>query len=157
MAEKLSDLFERAQSASVTWHGQVVHSMYELPVVAAGSVLRIEFDDPNPARPQGLRLKVRGGTLRLADRELDDVVLWSDSAPRVVTAEVRSKRSSVVVRVWNCWRDPAETVQAWIGNAGILVAETPTGVVIRCSDGFDEVTFDDLVAVIDITSAGSRG
>jgi hypothetical protein len=154
MTEKLSDLFERARSPSVTWNGQVVHSMYEMPA-DEGTVLRIEFADPNPARPQGLRLKVRGGSLRFEDRELDDVVLWSDSAPRVVTAGVRPNRGNAVVRVWNCWRDPADTVQAWIGNAGMLVEETANGVVLRCSDGYDDATFDDLVVVIDAAAADS--
>jgi hypothetical protein len=148
VSEKLSDLFESAQAASVDWDGQLVHSMYELPPLETGVELRIEFDDPNPARPEGLRLKVRGGTLRVADQELDDIVLWSDSAPRIVTAQVLPTKGAASVRVWNCWRDPAGTVQAWIGNAGMLVEVTTDGVVLRCSDGFDDVSFNDLVARI---------
>ena len=38
MSEKLSDLFESAQAASVDWDGQLVYSMYELPPLEAGAV-----------------------------------------------------------------------------------------------------------------------
>ena len=152
MPEKLSDLFERAQSAIVTWRGQVVHSMFELPAVPSGTRLRITFDVLNPARPEGLRLKVRGGTLRIADQDLVDVVLWSDSAPRVVEALLQAKRSSANLRFWNCWRDPADTVQAWIGNAGMIVDEIDGGFRLRCSDGFDGATFTDLVVSLCVSS-----
>jgi len=124
--------------------------MYELPAIGDGTSLRIDFEDPNPARPQGLRLEVRGGTLEIAGNDLTDVVLWSDSAPKSVRATVKATRGSVNLRLWNCWRDPAGSVQAWIGNAGILVSETTTGIVLRCSDGFDDVTFGDLVAAVQI-------
>lgn len=150
MAEKLSDLFERAKAPVVTWEDVLVHSMYELPDLPNGTIVRIEFGDPNPARPEGLRLKIRGGSLLIEGRELNDVVLWSDSSPQLVTATVRGSMSGTL-RLWNCWRDPADTMQAWIGNAGMLVEPIADGFVLRCSDGFGEISFDDLVAKIEIT------
>jgi hypothetical protein len=40
-------------------------------------------------------------------------------------------------------------MQAWIGDAGMVVEEPAPGVlVLRCSDGFDAPTFDDLVVGI---------
>lgn len=149
MSQKLSDLFEAAQASTVTWHGHAVHSMIERSFTSA-STLRITFEDPNPARPEGLRLKTRRGTVRIAGQELGDVVLWSDSAPRIVEVQVCSDRAHADVRFWNCWRDPNGTMHAWIGNAGMLVEETESGFRLRCSDGFDEVTFDDLVASVEI-------
>lgn len=151
MAEKLADLFGKAQAPTVTWRGQLVYSMFQLPSLAAGTAVRIVFDDPNPARPQGLRLKARHGALRIAAQDLDDVVLWSDSAPRTVEAQIRSRTGDVNLRIWNCWRDPIDTTQAWIGNAGMLVESTESGFLLRCSDGFDDVTFDDLVAVVGLS------
>ena len=62
MAEKLSDLFEQAHAPAVTWNGQLVHSMYELPDLADGTEVRIMFDDPNPSRPEGMRLKYGAGS-----------------------------------------------------------------------------------------------
>ena len=149
---KLSDWFENARAASVMWRGLLVHSMYELPAVTAGTMFRITFDDQNPARPEGLRVKVRGGTIRIAGQDLDDAVLWSDSAPRLVEAHVQSNSDSVNVRFWNCWRDTADTVHAWIGNAGMIVDEMESGFRLRCSDGLGEATFDDLVALVELSS-----
>jgi hypothetical protein len=40
--------------------------------------------------------------------------------------------------------------QAWIGNAGILIEQRADHVVLRCSDGYDEPTFDDLVVTVSI-------
>jgi len=51
MAEKLSDLFDRAQSPSVTWNGQLVYSMYELPTIEDGTSLRLAFAPPLPDTP----------------------------------------------------------------------------------------------------------
>lgn len=151
MPDKLSDLFEAAQASTVTWQGQTVHSMIELRFLS-GTALRIAFEDPNPARPQGLRLKAREGTLRVACQELDDLVFWSDSAPPLVEVQVVTDRSHVDIRFWNGWRDPREAVHAWIGNAGMLVEKSDSGFRLRCSDGFDEVTFDDLVASVEVFS-----
>jgi hypothetical protein len=92
-------------------------------------------------------LKARGGDVLLNDQVLDDVVLWSDTAPRLVTAELRpkSKRKPMSLRVWNVWRDDAGTMQAWIGDAGLVVEDEHAGsVILACSDGFDQPDFGDL-------------
>jgi hypothetical protein len=158
MAEKLSDLFEAARGPVIEWRGQVVHAMYEIAELAGSAVLKITFADPSPARPQGLRLKAQGGRLEINDQLHGDVVLWSDSAPSVVVAVAHPKRGKVMsLRLWNAWRDPAGTTQAWIGNAGMLVeGDLEQGLVLRCSDGFDEPTFDDLVATLVVTEEAAR-
>ena len=128
--------------------------MYEASV-PPGKALRIEFSDPSPARVQGLRLKARGGVLEVDGQLLDDVVLWSDSAPSSVEALGHPREGdAVLVRVWNVWRDSAGTMQAWIGNAGMLVDEEPGGaILLRCSDGFDDPSFDDLTAELRVVRA----
>lgn len=153
MAQKLSDLFEAARSPVVEWQGKLVYGMYELPGMSEDEDLRIEFSDPSPARPQALCLGVRGGRLEINNQLLSEIALWSDSAPRVVVARARPRRGKVVtVRLWNAWRDlddPVDRMDAWIGNAGMLIeGDVTSGLVLRCSDGYDEPTFDDLVATV---------
>ncbi len=94
------------------------------------------------------------GAMEVASQRLDDVVLWFESSPPEVTATVTPARDSVELRIWNCWRDPRGTTHAWIGNAGMLVEddEGERALLFRCSDGFGDATFDDLVVSLDIDS-----
>ena len=121
--------------------------MFELPPIDEPTELRITLETA-AARPQAVRLKARGGRVVINDQPDDDVVLWSDTAPSVLVASLRpqSSRKPMTLRIWNAWRDPAGVMQAWIGDAGMLVEEqSPGDLVLRCSDGFDAPTFDDLV------------
>jgi hypothetical protein len=122
--------------------------LYEFPPIDGPMELRITLE-ASQSRPQAIRLKARAGTIWLNDQPLDDVVLWSDSMPPVVTAALRPQSSEepMTLRVWNAWRDPTGTMQAWIGDAGMIIEEpSPDTVVLHGSDGFDAPTFDDLVA-----------
>jgi hypothetical protein len=144
---RLAERLAAAHGAPIEVDGKLVHMLFELPPIDVPAQLRIALR-AGSARPQAVRLKVREGTLLVSGERADDVVLWSDSAPPVVTASVRplSAGKPATLRVWNAWRDPAGTMQAWIGDAGMLVEEPGPGeFVLRCSDGFDAPTFDDLV------------
>jgi hypothetical protein len=156
VSTKLAELLSAAGGGPIDWSGQRVHMMYELPQREADQELLITFGQPSPARPQGLRIKVRGGLVELNGEALDDVVLWSDTAPETVLLRfVPAKaKGPMTVRFWNAWRDTSGTMQAWIGNAGMLVETQDDGTtVLRCSDGFDEPSFDDLVAVLNPRSS----
>lgn len=156
VSSKLSELFTASGGTPIRWGDQDVHMMLELTDLRAGSELRIKFEQPNPSRPQALRLKSRDGDLELNGRTMNDVALWSDSAPDLVLARLRPKqpRKSMRVRVWNAWRDGAGSTQAWIGNSGMLIEESPGGVtVVKCSDGFGDPTFDDLIARVEVVLA----
>jgi hypothetical protein len=102
-----------------------------------------------------VRLKLRGGHLDINEQQLDDVVLWTETSPSPTHATIRAtSRKPAALRVWNAWRDNSGTMQAWIGNAGILVEEQSNEVTLKCSDGFDEPTFDDLI--VKLTLGDSR-
>jgi hypothetical protein len=154
MSARLAERLAAAQGAPIEVDGKLVHMMFELPPIDGPAELRIALE-AGSARPQAVRLKVRGGKLLVNNQLVDDVVLWSDTAPPVVTARMRpqSSRKPMTLRVWNAWRDSAGTMQAWIGDAGLLVEESGSGeVVLRCSDGFDAPTLDDLVTRLELTA-----
>ena len=155
MGNKLSELFQVSGGKPVDWAGHLVHMMYEMTGPTADQELLIQFGQSAPARPQALRIRVRGGLVELNGQELDDVVLWSDSAPQKVVMGFRPVNADepMTVRIWNAWRDPAGTMQAWIGNSGMLVEERDDGsTVLRCSDGFEDPNFDDLVAELSVSA-----
>jgi hypothetical protein len=138
MAERLAERFQAARGAPIELDGRLVHMLHELPPLTAPARLRIGLRTSAP-RPQGLRLRARGGELVVGGRALDDVVLWSDTAPPEVVLGLRPA-GTLTVRLWNVWRDGAGTMQAWIGDAGMLVEDGR----LRCSDGFDRPSFGDL-------------
>lgn len=150
---RLAERFMEAQGAPIEVDGQVAQMAYDWDPLDGPAKLEVRIETGSD-RPQGLRLKARDGDIVVADQVLDDVVLWSDTAPPVVTAELRprSPKKPLKLRGWNVWRDEAGTMQAWIGDAG-LVVETgePGTVTLRCSDGYDEPSFDDLTARITLT------
>ena len=149
VAPRLEELFRASAGAPIDWAGQSVRMAHEMTGVTRGLALRINFVRVSPVRRQALRLKPRGGRLEVDSELSRNVALWSDMAPPSIIVRFRHARGSepMSVVIWNAWRDKDEVTHAWIGNAGMIVQEEPGGVILlKCSDGYDAPTFDDLVA-----------
>ncbi|MDE0547412.1 hypothetical protein [Microbacterium sp. C7(2022)] len=146
MSTDLSTLFAEQQTNVIDWHGPL-YSLYDLPATAAG--VHIQFVAAASGRPQGLRLRVRGGAFQFGDVTHTDLSLWCDTAPDRFTIPIRWRaRGARSLRIWNAWR-VGEVTQAWIGNAGMRVSEDEPGrLTLRCSDGEGPPDFDDLIAVV---------
>jgi hypothetical protein len=149
---RLAQRFQAAQGAPIEVDGQTAQMTYEPPPLSEPARLEVELETSS-GHVQGLRIKARGGDVVINDQALDDIVLWTDTAPPVTTAELRPKGSKpLAIRMWNVWRDEAGTMQAWIGDAGIVVEDDGSGTVtLRCSDGYDEPSFDDLLVKLRLT------
>lgn len=141
---RLGDLFEDAQSPVVDWNGLTVYSMYELADVPSDAKMRIQFEHAITERPQALRIEVLGGEITIESETGRDFALWSDTAPEQVSATVKAD-APVTLRLWNMWRNTKGVENAWMGNAGMIVEHRENAVRLRCSDGFGDATFDDLV------------
>ncbi|MEO1302946.1 MAG: hypothetical protein AAFV36_07150 [Myxococcota bacterium] len=78
---------------------------------------------------------IKRGKLIVNNQRLDDVVLWSNTSPEQVDA-LYEAASVGQVKVWNVWEDESGTMQAWIGNAGLVVEqEDSTSARLACSSG----------------------
>ncbi len=82
-------------------------------------------------------MKVDKGRLRVADQELADVVLWRESAPNEVELTIAGAKAPTTMKIWNVWRDDAGTMQAWIGNSGMVIDREGDSSILHCSDGSD--------------------
>ncbi len=99
---------------------------------------------------QGLRLKIGGGELLVNGKILSDIVLWADNSPKEVAVSISATKGTVL-KIWNVW-SIGGAINAWIGNAGMVVAETDDNIWLRCSDGIGDVDFSDFVVSVALHS-----
>jgi hypothetical protein len=140
--------------ASIKVQGRTVHLTYALGFPAPGT-LTVRFVSSSRRARQALRLAVKGGRLLVNGRSLDNVVLWRDTAPRVVSLQVVPVRRSCTVHLWNAWAEGKRIRQAGLGNGGMLVTPEPDGLRLECSAGVGAQDFRDLVVRIGV-AAGAR-
>ncbi|NTW42163.1 MAG: hypothetical protein HGA44_20180 [Cellulomonadaceae bacterium] len=142
----LSKLFTEQQASEIDWNGPLF-SLYELP--SEVSQLTVRFRARASGRRQGIRLKIRGGEFEANGVLATDLVVWQDASPEKFDVQVRWKANAArSLRVWNCW-EVNGVMHAWLGNAGMRVEQvSPSSLILKCSDGHGEPSFDDLVVGI---------
>jgi hypothetical protein len=151
MTEPISKLFEEAEATCVDWRGQPLYGLYEMPAPKRLVIELLRWKSP-PV--QGLNLKVSGGILCVNDVQAAEMVIWSDTAPKVVNVELRFQSiGKTTLKIWNVWRGKVggvDVTQAWLGNAGMRIERSDSYLSLRCSDGEGPVDFEDLEARITI-------
>lgn len=142
----ISELFEEANSDTITHRGRVVRSLVRIPVKDGDRVRvsRLRVDAP---RPQAIKLAVARGALDVNGKRAPAIALWSNTSPATVELTVRGRAGTL--EVWNAW-SLGGVDTSWIGNAGIVTKATSTGHLLRCSDGVGPPSYSDLEVEIDI-------
>ena len=146
----LADRFRLARRSVITFDGRRIRSVFAMPV-PGGSIVRIHRRRATDTRPQGLHLSSRVD-LVVNGHRARDLVLWSTTAPATVEVFVDTS-ANAIVDIWNTWMDEG-IEQAWLGNAGMLVAvdlsQVNPAVQLSCSDGVGAASFDDMVLAVEI-------
>lgn len=148
MESNLAERFAQSGGKPIRLGDLEVHMIYDRRVRPGDSIL-VRRKRATSSRAQALRLKVKSGRLVVGGHALEDVVLWSDTAPEEAILIAEVPKSGANLRIWNAWRDPHGTMQAWIGNAGMLIQDENERVQLQCSDGTGRVRFDDLVVELE--------
>jgi hypothetical protein len=153
----LAELFTASRNGPVVFEDREVCRAYSRPLsrpvrlTVAILAEEVPAGQDDPVR-QGVAVRVRGGRARLGDElEGSGLLLWSDVTPIPVTVDCLPDEPEAAVDVWNIWGED-DLVGCWTGQAGILVEERGGGpevpetgsTVLRCSNGLDDVNFDDL-------------
>lgn len=146
--QTLNELFLRSGGAEIDFRGRRVHLALDVTLRQKRVNGRVRFISARTSPRQGVAVEAKGGELRIAGQASRRMILWYDSAPEQVDFEATYRSAKTpVLRFWNSWRggdsgDP----QQWIDNAGLVYEEVEAGrYVVRCSDGWDEPEFTDLV------------
>lgn len=139
----LSERFAESLGQPIVVGTRTVVPMYRRSVLPGERVVLRVLGAKEPP-PQGVRLKLVGGRLDVRGfGAVADPVLWAHSMPEeVVLTRLLRRRSEL--RIWNCWRDGAGSLQAWAGDAGIAVERRAGGVHLSCNCAH-ELTFEDLI------------
>jgi hypothetical protein len=150
-ADRGTDMNFAEQFAKNHGHSLIVDGQEVVPIirrsVLPGCRVRVIWRSARSLPVQGIRIKLKGGKLKLLSAggaDLNDIVLWRDTAPDEVAYLLAAKKPAELL-IWNCWRDERGTMQAWIGNAAMRVVESgPNSVSVACNSRH-EITFADLV------------
>jgi hypothetical protein len=149
----MMDRLTQANGQPVEVDGVLVNAIYRRRITSS-HVMRVHRSRAKPFPVQGLRVRVDGGIVTVRGRVLNEVVLWADTAPEdvEVVCEIDRGRAAGEVRVWNCWREADGTMQAWLGDAGMIVEESNMEVRLRCSDGTSPFSPADLDVTLSFES-----
>ncbi len=146
MDQILSLLFQQSKGAPVESKGQLVHPIFKARVKSGQKRFLIRRIHATSSPVPGLRIKAVKGQIEVNGQRHPEVILWADTSPETVPLSVISK-FGCELKAWNVWRAD-DLVQAWVGNAGLVISEADHVITLECSDGVGEVNFTDLVVQI---------
>jgi len=148
MKRTLSELFMESRGATVEYEGLTVHGVVFKQVKKPGR-FKVRFVKAVPVPVQALNINIEPGTLVIEDTESRKMILRLDTAPDVVEVRYRPSRKGSRISIYNAWIDESGRTDAWLVHAGMLVEERGNKMILRCSDGRGEPTFDDLIVEIE--------
>lgn len=147
MTETLSSVFQRTRGAPVEVAGRLVYPIFLKKVKAGRSNFLAKRLKSSTQPISGLRLKVVTGELVVNDQRCSEIILWTDTSPERVFFSVICK-TACILKIWNVWR-AHDIVQAWVGNAGMVVSEDERTINLECSGGTEIIDFSSLVFQIE--------
>ncbi|MDB1113954.1 MULTISPECIES: hypothetical protein [Pseudomonas] len=147
MTETLSSIFQRTRGAPIEIAERLVYPIFQKKIKAGRSNFLARRLSSSTQPISGLRLKVVRGELEVNNQHHSEIILWTDTSPQSVLFSVVSK-AACELKIWNVWR-VNDVVQAWVGNAGIVITEEERVTKLECSGGTEAVNFSTLVFQIE--------
>jgi hypothetical protein len=136
-----AELFAAANGGPIVYGGKVMVLEDNFPV-AGRSHLRLVFEKFGSEWLQGVVLKTKGAFTVDGSIINTSIVLWQNTAPRVVDFSVTTK--SNVIRIWNVW-DRGRGISSHLQGAAMIVEQLGNGRRYCCNDGHPDENFDDIV------------
>ncbi|MEW6533779.1 MAG: hypothetical protein AB1473_23315 [Thermodesulfobacteriota bacterium] len=148
MKKTLAELWNETAEATVQYEGQTVHGVVFKEVRKPGKFI-VRFLRAVPSPVQALRINIRPGDLVIEDTISPKMILRLDTSPDLVEVHYRPSPRGSKITFYNSWIDENDAIDRWRRHFGMLVEETGNKMVLRCSDGRGEPTFDDLIVEIE--------
>jgi hypothetical protein len=141
-----ADRFECTKGAPIQHEGRELHTSLTLQV-ASGDTIAITFLHTTDRPVQGIGIKCEKCEVSIAGTTSRSIGLWTDTAPRDVTIKVGKAKAGARLVLVNQWRDEKYGSTMYrLNNAAMEIVQQPDGSILaRCSDGWGEPNFNDLV------------
>lgn len=148
------DLFERNAGLPILYGGKEIHSVDRI-IVPTGEPIVVTFEHIGSRFRQAVCLDLDGTFLVDGQSIRKKMILWHNTAPRVVTImpTVRKRAKDGRILVFNAWDRGNGVTDAWTMGGAMIVEDTPTGRRYRCNDWEPDDDFDDLIFTIDFKPA----
>jgi hypothetical protein len=144
----LDELFDESDGKPVAYGRHLVHAVIFREVTKPGRFI-VRFIKAVKEPIQALSMDIDKGNLLIADVEASNMILRLDTSPAIVEVDYRPSRRGGKIAIYNSWINEEGGIDEWLVNAGMLVQESGNKMILRCSDGLGEPTFDDLVVEIE--------
>jgi hypothetical protein len=148
MKKTLDELFWETRAHTVEYDGSTVHGAVFRDVKEPGRFI-VRFIKAIPKLVQALRINIYPGQLIIAETEAPKMILRLDTSPDTVEVLYRPSPLGSRITIYNAWINEDGGIDAWLVNAGMLVEEIGNKMMLRCSHGRGEPTFDDLIMEIE--------
>ncbi|MGW6743595.1 hypothetical protein ACWGDX_23225 [Streptomyces sp. NPDC055025] len=143
----MDEMFRESKGQPVELTGKLVRLAYSVRVESRSVSAKIAVRSFKSEPTQGICLQMNHGELEVNDFRKPGMVLWLDTAPRVIYFTVLGGVEATL-EIWNCWRGKFGEREAWIGSSGLVVDAVGGDMYhFACSDGpgaaeFTAVEFD---------------
>lgn len=148
MFETLSAIFQRTGGAAIEINERRILPIFQMKLPSGRYSLLVRRLQHTSVSEAGLRIKILKGEVELNGQNHSEIILWAGSSPELVELCVRSK-TGCTMKIWNVWRSD-NLVQAWVGDAGMIVSEIGNSIKLECSGGDVGINFLGLVVQIDL-------
>ena len=147
-AKILADLFWESDGKPVMYGDRLVNAAVFRHVTMPGRFV-VRFIKAVKTPPQALSIDIDRGKLLIEGVEASNMIIRLDTSPKIVDVRYFPSRRGDRIGIYNSWINKKGGIDSWIVNAGMVVEESGNKMVLRCSDGLGEPTFDDLVVEIE--------
>jgi len=110
---------------------------------------RLTFEQVNSEWRQGVALTTtKKGIFEIEGEKLGGkLVLWQDTAPKVVIIELSPKGTELELH--NVWDKGDGAMNSWNAGAAMYIEEIPTGKRYHCNDGHFDDNLNDLIFTLE--------
>jgi hypothetical protein len=138
-------MFLAANGQPIEYKGELLRLVDLFPLDQA-RLIRIQFMRTNSEWRQGIALDVDGELVVNGHKLRKSIVLWEDTAPKIVDIGIVGSYRDVTVH--NVWDSGRGTIDAWHHGAAMIMHDIVNGRCYRCNDGHPDDNFDDIVFCI---------
>lgn len=145
----LAEQFQASLGQPVEIGGRSIKPVYSKTISKTTSV-SLHWVGTRSSVKQGVQIKLEKGTMDINGQVLSNIVLWEDTCPPVIFFRCTPTKSAKL-KIWNVW-EVDDLVQAWVGNSGMDISRDNDKVVLNCSDGIGDISFNNMTLEIHLSN-----